>query len=170
VNAIFPPRLKRGDRVRVIAPARSLSIVDNETREIANNRFKALGLTVSFGKHVEESDAFHSSSVESRLEDLHDAFADKSIQGIFTVIGGYNSNQLLRYINWSLLEDNPKILCGFSDITALQNAIFAKTGMVTYSGPHYSTFGQEYHFDYTLEHVKKCLFNSEPFFIEPSKQ
>ena len=168
MTSLFPNKLKKGDRVRVITPARSLSIIDDETREIANNRFQELGLTVSFGKHVEEDDAFHSSSITSRIEDLQDAFADKEIKAIFTVIGGYNSNQFLQYIDWNLIRNNPKILCGFSDITALQNAIFAKTGLVTYSGPHYSTCAQKHHFDYTMDYVRKCLFDDKPFFIEPS--
>jgi len=165
----FSSKLKKGDCVRVITPARSLSIIDDETREFANNRFKELGLQIDFGKHVEESDICDSSSIVSRVEDLHAAFVDEKVKGIFTVIGGYNSNQLLRYIDWDLIRNNPKILCGFSDITALQNAIFTKTGLVTYSGPHYSTFAQKHHFDYTLEYVRKCLFNDQPFFIKPSQ-
>ena len=87
---------------------------------------------------------------------------------ILTVIGGFNSNQLLRSIDWKLIQKNPKILCGFSDITVLNNAIFTKTGVVTYSGPHYSSFGQKLHTDYMFEYFKKCLFNPEPFDIKPS--
>lgn len=165
----FPSKLQRGDCVRVITPARSLSIIDDETRTIANNRFKELGLNISFGQHVEENDDFYSSSIVSRIDDLHAAFLDDKIKAIFTVIGGYNSNQLLRYVDWQLIKNNPKILCGFSDITALQNAVFTKTGLVTYSGPHYSTFAQEHYFDYTLDYVKKCLFDDQPFLIEASE-
>ena len=167
---VFPSKLKKGDRVRVITPSRSLAIITDETREIATNKFKELGVSIDFGKHVEESDEFCSSSINSRIEDLHQAFADPDIKGIFTVIGGYNSNQLLRYIDWSIIRNNPKILCGFSDITALQNAIFTKTGLVTYSGPHYSTFAQEHYFDYTLDCVRKCLFSDKPFMVEPSAE
>jgi len=168
MKKIYPAKLKIGDEVRVITPSRSAVIISKESREIANKRFADLGLKLSFGKHIEESDDFISSSIQSRVEDIHDAFADKNVKAILTVIGGFNSNQLLKYIDWDLIKNNPKILCGFSDITALNNAIFAKTGLVSYSGPHYSTFGQELYFDYTLEKFKKCLLSDDSFEIKSS--
>ena len=169
MEKIYPTKLKAGDEVRVIAPARSMSLISKESREAANKRFADMGLRLTFGKHIEESDDFVSSSIESRIEDLHGAFADKNVKAIFTVIGGFNSNQLLKYIDWNLIKNNPKIFCGFSDITALNNAIFAKTGLVSYSGPHYSTFAQELYFDYTVEYFKKCLMSGEPFEIKASE-
>ncbi|MEK7592107.1 MAG: S66 peptidase family protein [Patescibacteria group bacterium] len=166
---MIPRKLQKGDEVRVIAPALSHAIISKEVREIAKQRFIDLGLNLTFGNHVEESDEYMSSSVESRISDLHDAFADKNVKGIFTVLGGFNSNQLLRYIDWDLIKSNPKIFCGYSDITALNNAILTKTGLVTYSGPHYSLLGQKLHFDYTLEYFKTCLMSSREFEITPSK-
>lgn len=70
----------------------SLAIIGPETRSIADGRLHALGLDVTFGRHVEEMDAFASSSIEARVEDLHDAFADPGVAAILIVIGGYNSN------------------------------------------------------------------------------
>jgi len=156
--------------IRVITPSRSLQLISEETKQIANKRFEDMGLVLSFGNHVNEMDDFASSSIESRIEDLHEAFADKSVRAILTVIGGFNSNQLFKYVDWHLIKSNPKILCGYSDITALNNAIYAKTGLITYSGPHYSTFGQKNHFDYSLEYFKKCLLSDESFDINPSKE
>lgn len=169
MNKIYPEKLKIGDEVRIIAPSRSIKILGQETKDIANKRFKDLGLKLSFGKHVDESDEFNSSSIESRIDDLHEAFGDKNVKGIITVIGGFNSNQLLKYIDWDLIKNNPKIFLGYSDITLLNNAIYAKTGLVTYSGPHYSSFGQKLHFEYTLEYFKKCLLENNSFEIKPSE-
>lgn len=169
MDKIFPDKLKAEDEVRIIAPSRSLTIITPKSREIANKRFEELGLKLSFGKHVEETDDFASSSIKSRIEDLHEAFADKNVKGILTVVGGFNCNQLFRYIDWNLVKNNPKIFCGFSDITALNNAIFAKTGLITYSGPHYSTFGQKLYFDYTFDYFKKCLFTDDPFEVKPTE-
>ncbi len=166
----FPKKLKKGDLIRVIAPARSLAILDQDTKNYANQRFKELGLKLSFGEHVEKNDNFNSSSIQSRIEDIHEAFSDKKVKGIITVIGGFNSNQLLRYINWDLIKNNPKIFCGYSDITILNNSFFAKAGLVTYSGPHYSTFGQKLHLDYTIEYFKKCLMSEDPFQITASEE
>jgi muramoyltetrapeptide carboxypeptidase LdcA involved in peptidoglycan recycling len=75
----------------------------------------------------------------------------------------------LKYLDYSLIRNNPKILCGYSDITALSNAIYAKTGLVTYSGPHFSTFGMKKGLEYTKEYFKKCLMNSEMFEVEASE-
>lgn len=166
----FPSKLKRGDLVRVIAPSRSLAIISQESKDYANKRFNELELKLSFGKHVEEIDDFTSSAIQSRVEDIHEAFSDKEVKGIITVIGGFNSNQLLRYIDWNLIKDNPKVFCGFSDITVLNNSLLAKTGLVTYSGPHYSTFGQKLYLDYTIEYFKKCLMSEEPLEIIASKE
>lgn len=168
MERIFPGKLKAGDEVRVIAPARSLAIISKQTREIANKRIEELGLKLTFSKHVEEMDDFASSSIESRVEDLHEAFSDKNVKAVFTVIGGFNSNQLLKYIDWDLIKNNLKIISGYSDITALNDAFFAKTGLVTYSAPQYSTFGQKLYFDYTLDYFKKCLMSDNPFDIKPS--
>lgn len=169
MNKIFPGKLKVGDEIRVIAPARSLAIISKKNREIANKRIEELGLKLTFSKHVEEVDDFASSSIESRIKDLHEAFSDKNIKAVFTVIGGFNSNNLLKYIDWELIKNNPKIISGYSDITALNDSIFAKTGLVTYSAPQYSTFGQKLYFGYTLDYFKKCLMSDEPFEIKPSE-
>ena len=76
---IIPNKLKMNDEVRIIAPSRSLSIIDQETREIANTRFEELGLKLSFSKNCESIDDFSSSSIKERIEDLHEAFLDKCI-------------------------------------------------------------------------------------------
>ena len=165
---MIPNKLKNGDEVRVIAPSRSMKIINNETHEIATKRLNDLGLKVTFGKNTEICDDFTSSPIDARLEDLHDAFSDKNVKAIFTVIGGFNSNQLLSHIDYELIKNNPKIFCGFSDITALSNAIYAKTGLITYSGPHYSSFGMKYGFDYTLDYFKKMFFEDNEIKINSS--
>jgi muramoyltetrapeptide carboxypeptidase len=112
MHVTYPQQLRRGDEIRVIAPSRSLAIINEETRKIANRRFEELGLKLSFGQHVEEIDQFGSSSVASRVKDLHDAFADPNVKGILTVVGGFNANQLLREIDWDLIQNSPKVFCG----------------------------------------------------------
>lgn len=165
---IIPPKLKQGDGIRIIAPAMSLDLLSEDVIRAARERLEGSGFRVSFSKHVRESDLFTSSSVASRVEDIHEAFRDPSVHGILTVIGGYNSNQLLDSLDYDLIRDNPKILCGYSDITALSNAITAKTGLVTYSGPHFSTFGIRDGFDYDLEYFRKCLMEEGEFSVAPS--
>ncbi|WP_134686421.1 S66 family peptidase [Brevibacillus migulae] len=165
---MIPAKLQKGDEIRIVAPSRSLDIIGAKERERATRRLEALGFHVSFGRHVQERDLFDSSSIEHRVADLHDAFSDPKVKAILTVIGGFNSNQLLRYLDYELIRQNPKILCGYSDITALANAIYAKTGMITYSGPHFSTFGMEKGFDYILDYFQRCLMSEEPIELATS--
>lgn len=160
-------KLKAGDRICVIAPSRSMSIISNEVKQNAINNFGKLGLEVVFAKNIYEKDEYVSSSISSRLDDLHSAFSDKSIKGIFSVIGGYNSNQLLNKIDYKLIEKNQKILCGFSDITTLSNAIYKKTGLITYYGPHFSSLGMVKGIEYTLDYLKNCFFTSNPYELLP---
>ena len=169
-NLIKPRKIKKGAHIRIIAPARSLKLLSETTIKEACDRLEGFGFKLSFGKHVSEIDEFNSSSIESRIEDLHDAFADEPVDAILTVIGGYNSNQLLQYIDYELIAQNPKIICGFSDITALANAITAKTGMITYLGPHFSSWGMKYGFEYSLENFAKCCMEEIPFDLLPSKE
>jgi len=170
MKKIFPNKLKAGDEIRVIAPATSMTVLTKETREIANNRLSSMGFKLSFGKHIEECDDFESSSIQSRVEDLHEAFADKNVKAVLAAIGGFNCNQLLKYIDWELIINNPKIICGFSDITALNNAFFAKTGLVNYSGLCYSNFGQKLYFEYNQEYFEKCVIEDKAFEVKPSKE
>jgi muramoyltetrapeptide carboxypeptidase LdcA involved in peptidoglycan recycling len=117
---------------------------------VIEERFAALGLRLSYGEHVDERDDFDSAPIALRVADLHAAWADPSVAAILTVIGGFNCNELLPHVDWDLVGANPKVFCGFSDITALQNAILAKAGLVTYSGPHWSSFGMRDHFEQSL--------------------
>ena len=166
---IVPPKLIQGDEIRIIAPARSLSLLSEELIQTAKENIEKQGYKITFSENCRESNMFVSSSVKSRVEDIHKAFADKSVKAIFSVIGGFNSNQILKYLDYELIKNNPKILCGYSDITALGNAVTAKTGMITYSGPHFSTWGMKKEFEYNLEYFKKCLVKKEEFEVIPSK-
>ncbi len=168
---MIPEKLNPGDEVRIIAPSRSMVILGEDCKKIATERLEALGLKVTFGKYVMEADEdYMCTSVEHRVEDLNEAFRDKNVKAILTVIGGFNSNQILDYIDYELIKENPKIFCGFSDITAISNAIHAKTGLVTYSGPHYSSFGMLKGFEYELEYFKKMFLQSEEIEVESSKE
>lgn len=170
MNTIVPKKLRPGDHIRVISPSRSLSLIHQESRDIAIDKLHQLGLKVSYSKHVEESDEFVSSSIASRLEDLHEAFRDPDVNGILTTIGGWNANQILPGIDFELIRQNPKVICGYSDITVLLSAIYSQTGMVTYYGPHFSTFGALKGNEYTHEYFRKCTMDSAPFSVEASPQ
>lgn len=161
-------KLIPGDEIRIISPSRSLTLIAIDQRELAKKKLEMLGFRVSFSKNSFEKDEFVSSTIESRIEDLHEAFLDPNVKGILTTIGGFNCNQLLRYIDYSIIESNPKRLCGYSDITALNNAIYAKTGLVTYSGPHFSTFAMLHGNEYTIDYFNKLMLKNEEVLVKHS--
>ncbi|MEK7077303.1 MAG: S66 peptidase family protein, partial [Patescibacteria group bacterium] len=134
----------------------------------AQKRLLALGFKITFGQHVREKDSFDSSSIKARISDLHTAFRDTNVRAVLCVIGGYNANQLLDYLDYNLIRRNPKIFCGYSDITVLTNAICSRSGLVTYSGPSFSSFAMKRGFDYSLEYFLKCLISIKPFIVRPS--
>jgi muramoyltetrapeptide carboxypeptidase len=169
-DLIVPRKLRRGDTIRVVAPARSRQFVaQHDHSHLIDARFAALGLRLTFGEHVDERDDFDSSSVASRVSDLHAAFADPEVSGILTVIGGFNSNELLPHLDWDLIAANPKVFCGFSDITALQNAIVTQAGMVAYSGPHWSSFGMRDYFEPTGQWFAQVLLGDGPIELHPAQ-
>lgn len=166
---IVPPKLKQGDEIRVIAPAKSLSFLSDDLVHLAWHNFEKQDFKITFSKNCREKDMFLSSSVKSRVDDLHEAFCDRNVKAVFSVIGGFNSNQILKYLDYDLIKNNPKIFCGYSDITALTNAITAKTGLITYSGLFFSTWGMKKEFEYNLEYFKRCLIDEYEFEVKPSK-
>ena len=172
MNKIIPSKLNIGDEIRVIAPSRSMCILSKEVIESAKSRLENIGFKVTFGKNVLNSigEDYNCANIEDRIEDLHEAFKNKNVKAILTVIGGYNVNQILDYIDYKLIKENPKIICGFSDITALTNAIYAKTGLVTYSGPHFSSFGMKKGFEYTEKYFRKMFMQTGSIEIESSNE
>ncbi|MGB7786447.1 MAG: S66 peptidase family protein [Salinimicrobium sp.] len=167
---ILPKRLKKGDHVRVIAPAESLSPKFKEPlRQRGIDRLKELGLEVSFGKYVNEPGPFKSAIREHRLKDLHEAFEDDTVDAVISANGGSSANQLLKHLDYELIKKKPKIFCGLSDITELTSAIHAKTGLVTYYGPHFTMLGASEHLGHVLKNMKKCFFSEESFEVQNSE-
>lgn len=167
---MIPPKLKAGDEVRVVAPAHSFSSsFTDEMKAWAEKSLGELGLMVSYGKYLYERNGFDTTTVEKRLEDLHSAYADPKVKCIIPAMGGSSANQLLKYIDYELIKKNPKILCGLSDITALADALYAKTGVITYYGPHFTMLGASKLTDYSLEHIKKTFFYDDAFSLKPSE-
>ena len=147
---IKPKRLKAGDTVAVVAPASGLT---TESFDQAIKNLESLGLKTKVGKSARGVKGFLSATDKERLDDFHAAFADKQISAVWCVRGGYGTSRLLPAIDYNLIAKNPKILIGYSDITALHLAIFQKTGLVTFHGP---VAASEYS-EYTKYHVENVL-------------
>ncbi|KAJ3413540.1 hypothetical protein HDV05_007841 [Chytridiales sp. JEL 0842] len=133
-------------KVTVISPSRSMTMISPITIQNALATASTLNLQISFSTHAAHPGPPHTPDqhpIEPRIVDLHSTFSDPKVEGILTTIGGFALNQLLPHINFSLIRSNPKFLSGYSDITCLQNALLSCSGLITFSGPHFSTLGMQ---------------------------
>ncbi len=127
----IPGLLKSGDTIGVVSPSGSIS---REKLNPGLNYLKSQGYSVRLGDSVFAEDRYLAGTDYNRAHDLNVLFADSSVNAIFAARGGYGSTRILDKIDYSVIVDNPKILVGFSDTTALQWGVFAETGLVTYTG------------------------------------
>jgi len=119
-------------------------------------------LRVVLGEHVfKEYRGYLAGTIEERINDLNKMIKDRQIKAIFTSLGGFSSNQLLPLISYSALKKNPKIIIGYSDISVLLNAIYAKTKLITFHGPTLE-FGIPRWKKFTRDYFEKALFESKP--------
>jgi muramoyltetrapeptide carboxypeptidase len=136
-GALSPvPALKKGDVIAVIAPASAA----NDKAEQAAAWIAARGYSPRIYPSAQlASDDYLAGSDAQRLTDLHAVFADREVNAIICMRGGYGCARLLDKIDYDLLRRNPKILVGYSDITALHIAIARRAGFVTFHGPMLSS-------------------------------
>lgn len=131
---ILPKAIKPGDIIGVIAPSNIILEKDEEYIEKSTKLFTDLGYKVKFGKYVRTNTLGYGATAKQRAEDINNMFKDPEIKAIICVKGGEDSNSTFDYIDYELIKNNPKIICGFSDITSITNAIYSKTGLITFNG------------------------------------
>jgi muramoyltetrapeptide carboxypeptidase len=131
--AIFPAALRAGDIVRLISPA---SWFDPNRVKLGMDSLRDLGLQPQLGAHaLTRHGQYSAGTPEQRLEDLHAAFGDASVNAIICNRGGYGSAEMLSGLDLDLIGQNPKIFVGCSDITSLETYIHDKSGLVVFHGP-----------------------------------
>lgn len=150
--------LEEGDEIRVIAPSQSWSKAKYQRGyERAKERLESLGYNLTFGKSVENISHFGTATREDRAKDFNEAYRDKNVKLIMALSGGWSANEILPLIDWRIVQENATPLIGFSDITVLLNAIYAKTGAQGFLGPNFSTFGRMPEWQYTLDNFNATM-------------
>jgi muramoyltetrapeptide carboxypeptidase len=127
-----PPRLRTGDRVGLIAPA-SPPQDDDIARSVAHLR--ALGLNPTLGAHVEARTGYLAGSDEERAADFNRMVRDPDVRAIVAIRGGYGTMRILPALDYAALRRDPKIVMGYSDLTAILCAVAVRSGIVTFHGP-----------------------------------
>jgi muramoyltetrapeptide carboxypeptidase len=125
--AIKAKALRKGDTIGLIAPASTPQIKEKITGSV--RYFESLGYRVALGKNIEKRYGYLAGNDKERLDDVHRMYADKKVNAIFFLRGGYGTIRLLPHIDYNLIAKNPKIFVGYSDATSLFNAIYKKTGL-----------------------------------------
>lgn len=150
---MIPNRLKIGDTIGLVSPAGS---ENKEKIQESINLIKNLGFKVKEGNHIYDKHGYLAGKDEDRAKDLMDMFADKNVQMILCVRGGYGTMRLLPLIDFSVIKNNPKIFAGFSDITVLLNSINSRCNLITFHSPMCnSSFSDKY----TLKSFLNTLMN-----------
>ncbi len=159
MNIIKPPRLRKGDIIGLVAPASTPSTEEKIKKGAVY--LEQLGYRVKFGEHIRKTHGYLAGTDEERAADFNNMVRDKDVKAIFTIRGGYGTPRILQMIDYRSLKRNPKIIVGYSDITALQFAIFRKIGLVTFSGPMAGVEMWKGIDSYTEEHFWKLLTSTK---------
>ena len=131
MNYIIPSKLHPGDTIGLIAPS---SPLQPGRLEAGTNYLSQKGFKVKPGRHLHDSDRFLAGTDSNRAADIMEFIRDPEIKAIMTVAGGYGSQRLLSLLDFDLIKQNPKIITGFSDTTALQLGLLKMSGLVSYTG------------------------------------
>ena len=137
-----PPRLKAGDTVGLVEP--SWSSGDRFEVALAMETIRAMGLVPKLGPHVGTRYGYLAGRDAERAADLNAMFKDPEVRAIFAIRGGSGAARILPLLDWATIRANPKLLIGYSDITALHMAMAARVGTPTVHGPNVSSSGNNW--------------------------
>ncbi len=139
-NNLLPSKLKAGDTIGLIAPGSF--ITEDELNESITN-LKDLGFNVKYSKNILARYGYLAGTDKQRADDVNKMFADSNVDGIVCARGGYGCSRILPMLDYEMIKKNPKVIVGYSDITALLYGIYSQTGLVCFHGPvGISTFNE----------------------------
>lgn len=151
-----PKALKPGDTIGIIAPASNAE--KPADLEEAKTTLEALGFKTVFGRHAADKFGYLAGTDKDRADDVNDMFHRKDVDGIIALRGGWGCLRMIPYLNYAMIRRHPKVLMGYSDITTILNAVYLRSGIVTFHGPvALSTYNE-----YTNEYLKKAVFTPKP--------
>jgi muramoyltetrapeptide carboxypeptidase len=159
-TVLKPPRLRPGDTIGLIDPA--FATWEPVDIEIVAESWAALGFRTKRGKNLLNRRGYFAGDDEERAADLVSMFADPNVKAVHCVRGGWGSARLLPLIDWKVVAAHPKVLLGYSDITALLLSIHAKAGVVTFHGP----VGTSKWNPFNVGYVKRVLIDGEAVTFE----
>lgn len=164
MKILKPPKLKRGDLIGLISPASTPS--SSEKVEKAVRYLESMGYRARVGKHAMMVNGYLAGTDAQRAADLNELLNDRNVKAVIALRGGYGIPRLLPLIDYRAAQRNPKIIVGYSDLTALQLALFKKVGLVTFSGPMAAVEMWDSIDPYTEEHFWELVTGSKGVTLE----
>ncbi|GAB6556469.1 MULTISPECIES: S66 family peptidase [Bacillus] len=160
---LLPKTLKYGDTIGIYSPSSPATYTSPKRFERAKSYLQQKGFHILEGSLTGRYDYYRSGSIQERAEELNALIRNPNVSCIMSTIGGMNSNSLLPYIDYNTFQNNPKIMIGYSDATALLLGIYAKTGIPTFYGPALiPSFGEfEPFVDYTYNYFAETLLHDQ---------
>ena len=154
-------KLKKGDSIGIFSPSAPITAHTPIRFKRAVDYLENKGFKIIEGNLTKKSDFYRSGSIQARAEELNNLIRNPSVKCIMSTIGGMNSNSLLPYIDYEYFKSNPKPIIGYSDVTAILLAIYAKTNISTFYGPALvASFGELNPFvDLTYKYFEDILVN-----------
>jgi muramoyltetrapeptide carboxypeptidase len=152
---LLPPRLKKGDTIGLVAPG--YSIKSEVVEEIKKTLIK-MGFLPYHTPRILGSHGYFSNTDAERAKDLNELFSSPHIDGILCARGGYGCARIMHLLDYGAIKNNPKVLIGFSDVTALLNGIHKETGLIGFHGPVGSTLDDPY----SISQLEKVLIDPQP--------
>ncbi len=135
MKIVKPAKLSWGDTVGIVSPSAPVAAFCPRRLQRSIMYLENMGFQVIQGDHTSTRTGHTAGTIEDRVSDLHSLYCNPDVKAIIPTIGGYNSHQLLDELDFDLVAQNPKILLGYSDVTALHLGIFSRIGLMTYMGP-----------------------------------
>ncbi len=155
---LYPPPLQKGDRIGIIAPAGQLQDPARFTKGVAI--LEKMGFQVKFPPNLWPGPHYLADNDSNRAEEFNRLIKDDDIKGLICLRGGYGCLRMLGKIDLAAVARRPKIIAGFSDITILQNFLYARTGLVSLHGPVVTALGGAT--KECLAHFYELLLNIAP--------
>ncbi|MBN2334292.1 LD-carboxypeptidase [Candidatus Bathyarchaeota archaeon] len=168
MDLVKPKRLREGDTIRLVAPASSIKSLSKKDVDRGLSNLMDLGFDVEVSSEAFTTWRGTAGPAKERARVIMEGFTDPDVDGLMCVWGGYNSNDLLEYLDWRLIRENSKPFIGYSDITALNNALLSKSGLVTFQGPAFITFCHYFLMPWEVDKFKKILMDGEAHRYTPS--
>jgi muramoyltetrapeptide carboxypeptidase len=153
---IKPKRLSPGDTLGLVLPA--TAVFEADEIAFARDQLQAIGFKVRIGQHAYDRWGYFAGHDRDRADDINRMFADDSVAGVVCFTGGWGSPRVLPYLDYDMIAHHPKVIIGYSDITALLNAIYKRTRLVTFHGP----VGGSNFDPYTLGNFRRVVMTAEP--------